>query len=136
MTFKRQLTIKIGARFDRLQGLSTDAPAVDSQFRDTGVTIAGLGTVIRWNTLSPRIGMNLKLNDDGSMVLRGLAGRYYDSITLTSIENVHPGVAITTLARFDPATNGYTNIISVTDPRANLAAKREGLARADAVITT
>jgi hypothetical protein len=94
---------------------------VDSHFNETGETIPGLGTVIRWNTISPRVGVNLKLADDGSMVLRGIVGRYYDPLTLTSLEAVHPGVAITTLARYDPATAGYTNIISVTDPRANIA---------------
>jgi hypothetical protein len=125
MTFRRRLTIKFGARFDHLAGISTDAPAVDSEFNDTGSTIAGLGTVITWNTISPRIGVNLKLNDDGSMVVRGLAGRYYDPITLTSIEAVHPGIATTTLARFDPATGAYSTIISVTNPRANLAFDRD-----------
>ncbi|MGH9140990.1 MAG: hypothetical protein ACRD2I_07600, partial [Vicinamibacterales bacterium] len=124
MTFRRRLTIKMGARFDRLEGISTDAPAVDSEFRETGATIAGLGTVVTWNTVSPRVGVNLKLDDDGSTVVRGLAGRYYDPITLTSIEAVHPGNAITTLARFDPATGAYSTVISVTDPRANIAFDR------------
>lgn len=32
---------------------------------------------------------------------------------------------MTTLARFDPATGGYTSIISVTDPRANIAFDRD-----------
>jgi hypothetical protein len=120
LTFKRQLTIKVGARFDRLEGLSTDAPAVDSQFGDTGTTIAGLGRLLTWNTVSPRIGVNFKLRQDGTMILRGLAGRYYDPLTLTSIEAVHPGIAVTTLARYDPASRAYTNILSVTDPRANI----------------
>lgn len=121
ITFNRLLTIKLGARFDHLAGISGDAKEVDSHFDETGETIPGLGTVIRWNTISPRIGVNLKLADDGSMVLRGIAGRYYDPLTLTSLEAVHPGVAVTTLARYDPATAAYTNIISVTDPRANIA---------------
>jgi hypothetical protein len=59
------------------------------------------------------------------MVLRGTVGRYYDPLDLRTIESVHPGVAVTTLARFDPATGGYTNIISVTDPRANISFDRD-----------
>ena len=124
LTFKRQLTIKLGARLDRLEGLSTDAHGVDSQFQETGTTIPGLGRLLTWTTVSPRLGVNLKLKEDGSMVLRGVAGRYYDPVTLTSIEAVHPGNAITTLARYDPATAGYTNILSITDPRANIAFDR------------
>ncbi len=125
LTFRRQLTIKVGARLDRLEGISSDADAVDSSFNDTGETIAGLGHLLTWTTVSPRVGVNLKLNDEGTMVLRGTVGRYYDSLDLRTIENVHPGVAVTTLARFDPATGDYTNIISVTDPRANIAFDRD-----------
>jgi hypothetical protein len=121
LTFHRQLTIKFGARLDRLSGISSDADAVDSSFNYTGQTIPGLGHLLTWTTVSPRVGVNLKLNDEGTMVLRGTAGRYYDTLDLRTIENVHPGVAVTTLARFDAATGGYTNIISVTDPRANIA---------------
>jgi hypothetical protein len=124
VTFGRQLTVKFGARMDRIEGISADAAAVDSQFRDTGTTIPGLGRVLLWTNVSPRFGVNLKLDEAGNMVLRGTTGRYYDPITLTNIENVHPGIAVTTLARFDPATGSYTNILSVTDPRASLAFDR------------
>jgi len=124
ITFRRRLTIKGGARFERLEGISGDAPAVDSHFADTGQTIAGLGRLLTWTNVSPRVGVNLKLTESGSTVLRAIAGRYYDSLTLTSLEAVHPGIAVTTLARFDPATHDYTTIISVTDPRANIAFDR------------
>lgn len=125
LTFSRRLTVKVGARLDRLEGISSDADAVDSSFNETGQTIAGLGRLLTWTTLSPRVGVNLKLNQDGNMVLRGTVGRYYDPLDLRTIESVHPGVAVTTLARFDPATGGYTNVISVTDPRANIAFDRD-----------
>lgn len=121
LTFKHALTVKIGARYDRLTGISADADAVDSSFQETGNTIPGLGRLITWNTVSPRMGVNWKMSQDGRMVLRGVVGRYYDSLTLTSIEAVHPGNAITKLAKYDPATGGYTNIISVKDPRSNIA---------------
>jgi hypothetical protein len=121
VTLGHQLTFKLGARVDRLQGLSTDAPAVDSSFQDTGTTIPGLGKLVTWTAVSPRLGVNWKLSEDGSRVLRGTIGRYYDPLTLTAVEAVHPGIAVTTLAKFDPATGAYTNIISVTDPRANIA---------------
>ena len=57
-------------------------------------------------------------------MLRAIVGRYSDPLTLTSLEAVHPGIAVTTLARYDPATRAYTTIISVTDPRANIAFDR------------
>lgn len=125
LTFRRRLTVKVGARLDRLEGISADAEAVDSSFNETGQTIAGLGRLLTWTTVSPRMGVNLKLDDNGRMILRGTVGRYYDSLDLRTIEAVHPGVAVTTLARYDQATAGYTNIISVTDPRANISFDRD-----------
>jgi len=124
ITFRRMLTVKVGARLDRLQGISGDAPAVDSSFNDLGTTIPGLGRLLTWTTVSPRVGVNLKLTESGSTVLRTIVGRYYDPLTLTSLEAVHPGIAVTTLARYDAATRGYTTVISVTDPRANIAFDR------------
>lgn len=120
LTFRRRLTVKIGARLDHLKGISSDARAVDGSFADTGETIAGLGNLLTWTTVSPRVGVNLKLTEDGSTVIRGTVGRYYDSLDLRTIERVHPGIAATTLARYDAATGSYSNVISVTDPRANI----------------
>ena len=120
ITFRRRLTLKVGARLDRLSGVSPEADAVDSSFNATGQTIPGLGHLLTWTTVSPRLGVNLKLTEDGNTVLRGNIGRYYDPLALQSLEAVHPGVAVTTLARYNPATGKYDTIISVTDPRANI----------------
>lgn len=120
ITFRRTLTIKIGARLDHRSGISPDAGAVDGSFASTSATIPGLATLLTWTTVSPRAGVDLELTDSGDTVLRGNVGRYYDPIALQSIEAVHPGIAVTTLARFDPVTARYSTIISVTDPRANL----------------
>ena len=121
LTFKHEVTVKVGARYDRLVGSSPDADAVDSAFQPTGKTISGLGRLITWNTISPRVGVNWKLSQDGNTVLRAVVGRYYDSLTLTSIESVHPGNAATTLAKYDTATGLYDIILSVKDPRSNIA---------------
>lgn len=118
MTMGR-LTLKIGARYDRMEGISQDVPQYDGQFNEVG-TLTGLGKLLTWNTFSPRIGTNLKLTGDGKTVMRAVAGRYYLPLFLSEFEAIHPGRALTTIARFDPATGGYTNILSVTDPRANI----------------
>ena len=117
----QKVTLKFGVRFDRMEGISQDAPEVDSSFEKTGATIAGLGPMFTWNTVSPRFGFNIKLTDDGKAVLRGGAGRYYTQIFLSNFESVHPGRAESTLARFDPATGGYTTIVSVTNPRKQIS---------------
>src|SRR5204863_6216116 len=98
-----------------------DVAALDGQFNQTGQTINGLGRMFTWNKVSPRGGVNVKLTNDGKTVLRATVGRYYRPIVLNDFSNVFPGVAVSTLARYNPATKAYDQIISVTDPRSNIA---------------
>jgi Carboxypeptidase regulatory-like domain/TonB dependent receptor-like, beta-barrel len=115
ITFGGRLTLKPGVRFDRMVGISQDVPEYDLQFNEVG-TKQGAGTMVTWNQVSPRVGANLKLTNDGKTVLRAVAGRYYLPLFLSEFEDLHPGRALRTLKRFDPATGGYTTTVSVTDP--------------------
>ena len=94
---------------------------MDTTFNQTGETVQGLGEMFTWTKLSPRGGVNLKLTNDDRTVLRATAGRYYRPIVLNDFTIIHPGVATRTLMRYNPATQRYDQLISVTDPRANLA---------------
>ena len=130
-----RLTMTPGLRFDRMLAISPAAPVVDpaaysgtdglchcnQSFGKTGATIPGLGEMFSWNKVSPRMGINVRLTSDGRTVLRATAGRYYRTVFLNDFAGMHPGITPVTLARFDPATNGYTTIVSVTDSTANLA---------------
>ena len=49
-----------------------------------------------------------------------VGGRYYLPLFLTDFEVLHPGRALTTTMRYDPATKGYTTLVSVTDPRTQI----------------
>jgi len=129
-----RLTIQPGVRFDNMKGISPDAPVIDGTvleklgtplapfyaFRQTGTTTPGLGTMFTWNVVSPRVGVNVKLTDDGRTVLRGTAGRFYRPAFISDILDVVPGIAATTLMRYNPASRAYDQLISVTDPRANI----------------
>lgn len=120
LTIKDKFTISLGLRWDRTEGISPDVPAVNSRLDDTGGTIDGLGRLFVWKNWSPRFGFNYKLTDDGRTVVRGTYGRAYRPMILNEFDLLHPGIAPTTEARFDPLTGGYTTIVSVTDQRANL----------------
>lgn len=120
ITMGARLTVTLGLRFDRMRAISQDLPAVDNQLQETGSTIEGLGNMFTWKVWAPRVGFNVKLTEDGKTVARGSYGRAYRQVFTNDFANVHPGLSATTLARFNTATGGYTTIISVTDPRANL----------------
>ena len=135
MTFGQRLTITPGVRFDRMKATSPEAPIIDptvsigdgalcncvQSFPFTGQSVPGLGDLVTWTTVAPRVGFNYKLTEDGKTVLRATTGRYYRPIFLSEFAGQHPGIANTTLTSYNAATGTYSNLISVTDPNVNLA---------------
>lgn len=114
-----RLTLNIGLRFDHSHAISPDLPARNARGDDTGETIDGLGTLYTWNVLSPRLGFNWMVESDGKSVLRVNYGRFYQGVLTGLLAEVHPGITPTTATVFDPATGGYTNVLSVFDPITN-----------------
>ena len=106
-------TFKYGGRYDRMVASSQEVPKFAGQLQQIG-TLQGLGKLVTWNTFSPRGGLNVRLTSDGKTVLRVVGGRYYLPLYLTDFEVLHPGRALTTTMRYDPATKGYTTLVSVT----------------------
>jgi hypothetical protein len=121
VTFRNRLTVSVGMRFDRYHGVSPDVSAVNQDLEETGQMIKGLGDMFTWKVWSPRVGFNLKLTENAKTILRGNYGRSYRGVRSGEYSNVHPGLSRSTLARWNPATNSYSTIISVTDPIANVA---------------
>ena len=114
------LTINAGVRFDHSRAISQDLHALDTEGQETGDIVDGLGTLYSWNIWSPRLGLTMKLSADGRTMLRGSYGRFSQGVLTGELSPFHPGAMPTTTAAFDPATGGYTNIVSVVDPRRNL----------------
>jgi hypothetical protein len=115
-----RLTINAGVRFDRSRAVSQDLPALDADRRETGTVIRGLGTMYVWNVVSPRLGMTAKLTADGRTLLRASYGRFNQGVVTGEFAPLHPGQTPVTTRGFDPATGGYTRIISTVDPKRNL----------------
>jgi hypothetical protein len=120
LTVGNWLTINAGLRFDHSRAISQDLPAVDLEGHETGDVIRGLGTLYIWNVVSPRLGVTTRLSSDGRTVLRASYGRFSQGVLTGELGIFHPGVAPITTAAFDPATGGYTRILSVIDPKSNL----------------
>ena len=120
ITLGNMLTINAGVRFDHSRAISQDLHALDREGNETGDIVEGLGTLYTWNVWSPRIGVTMKLSADGRTMLRGSYGRFTQGVLSGELSPFHPGATPTTTAAFDPATSGYTTIVSVVDPRRNL----------------
>ncbi len=123
-----RLTLSLGVRFDRNQGISPDIPAYDAVGNELSTSIQGLGDLFTWNNVSPRLGFNLKLTEDGRTLLRGNYGRFSQRIITGELSTTHPGLSPITLAYYNPDTGGYTDIDAVIDPTANLSVDRNTVA--------
>ena len=127
LTFDR-LTLNLGVRYDHMVGRSQDLPAIDDTLTETGVIIQGLGELYTWNVVAPRFGVNLKLNDAGTAILRGTVGRAQRNIRTREFVGSHPGLGKVTTMGWDGVTPlsaatsvaAYPFLLSVTDPFANL----------------
>ena len=120
LTVGNRLTINGGVRFDHSRAISQDLPALDADGHETGAVIGGLGTMYRWNVLSPRLGVTARLSADGRTLLRASYGRFNQGVLTGELAPLHPGQTQVTTKGFDPATGGYTRIISIVDPKRNL----------------
>jgi len=106
-------------RYDHMSADSPSLPAINEELQNSG-TIQGLGHMFTWQTWSPRTGFTAKLTNDGKMVMRGSYGRYYSPIYLDNVAGVYPGLSPITTAQFNPATGGYTTVLTVVNPIANI----------------
>jgi hypothetical protein len=120
LTVGNRLTIDAGLRFDHTRAISQDVHAIDVDGHETDAIVRGLGTLYTWNLVSPRLGVTTKLTADGRTMLRASYGRFSQGVLTGEIGLFHPGVTPITTAAFEPATGGYTRIVSVVDPRINL----------------
>jgi hypothetical protein len=120
ITIGDRWTLNLGIRYDHSRAISQDLPALDLQGHDTDTIIPGLGTLYTWNVVSPRLGVTTKLTADGRTVLRGSYGRFSQGVLTGEFGSFHTGVSPITTSAFDPATGGYTTLVSVLDPKTQL----------------
>ena len=120
LTIKDRVTLNAGLRFDHSDAISQDVPALDAAGVETSQMVEGLGRLYRWDVVSPRLGVTAKLSADGRTILRASYGRFNQGVLTGELGVFHPAVTSTTTMGFDAATGGYTQLVSVVDPRINL----------------
>ena len=117
ITVGDRLTVNAGLRFDHSRAISQDLPGVDLEGRTTDTIIPGAGTLYTWNILSPRLGLTMKLSEDGRTMLRASYGRFSQGVLTGELAAFHPGASTTTTKAWVPAAGDYTRVTSVVDPR-------------------
>jgi outer membrane receptor protein involved in Fe transport len=88
----KRLTLNIGVRYDHTHTRAFDEPELDQSGRPTANVISGVD-YYTWNTISPRLGFNLKLTADGKTLLKGHYGRYYRGGMTGEFANSVPSVS-------------------------------------------
>ncbi|MFN7979615.1 MAG: TonB-dependent receptor [Vicinamibacterales bacterium] len=92
-------TFNVGLRFDRSRAYFVAQDFLDATGKPTGQQSKAVDNVFTWTAFSPRLGVNFKLNDSGSTLLKAHYGRYYRGIVTNEFDNATP--SITTKYLFD-----------------------------------
>lgn len=91
-----RVTVSAGVRMDRVRGLSQDVDdllvndLVALTFDERG-TVTGAGEQFSWTNFGPRLGFNVRLDEDARTVLRGNWGRFYRTAITGELHALHPG---------------------------------------------
>lgn len=110
-----RLTLNLGVRLDRNTGSIPDFPELDNAGNETGRAIAGLGEVIAFTNVSPRLGATFKLDDEGRTVLRANYGRYYEPLITGFFDSATPAISTLYGYLYNAETGEYDDLFYVKD---------------------
>jgi hypothetical protein len=116
-----RLTLNLGIRFDTSKAYSPEQPGLNEDLTETGETFPSQDH-FTWNTVSPRLGFNVKLTGDGRTVFKGHWGRYHRTITTGDFSNI-VGPSIPPIyygTNFNFATDEFETLELLRDPSENL----------------
>jgi hypothetical protein len=110
--------LNLGVRYDYSKGSFPSFPILDAFGNETGATSAAVGKVYDWSTFSPRLGVNVRLTDAGSSVVKAHYGRYYKELEAGEFRVAVPSITPSFDFTFDEAGN-RVNLVQ-TSSNANL----------------
>jgi outer membrane receptor protein involved in Fe transport len=117
-----RLTLNMGVRFDNSNAYSPEQPELNEDLSETGATFPSQDH-FTWNTISPRLGFNVKLTGDGRTVFKGHWGRYHRTITTGDFSNVI-GPSIPPIfygTNFNFGADEFGSLELLRDPSENLS---------------
>ncbi|HJU43811.1 MAG TPA: TonB-dependent receptor, partial [Vicinamibacterales bacterium] len=115
-TLSDRIKLNLGVRFDINKGWIQDMPKLDAARTQIG-TVEGIPDLVDWMSVSPRAGINIKLADDGSSIVRASYGRYYQGVTTNIYSALSPAQAVTRRFGWNATTGQYDILQREVDPR-------------------
>jgi outer membrane receptor protein involved in Fe transport len=110
-----RLSVNLGVRYDRNKAFSRAQDELDAEGNPTGASFPE-ATYYTWNTVSPRLGFNLKLTADGRTVLKGHWGKYHRAVATGEFANVvGPSIKPIFFGFLVPGTLGLVDLEQITD---------------------
>lgn len=121
-----RLVLSLGVRADFIRGDVPEAKQLDATLRnETGETFSGIGDVISWNHVDPRVGLTLRLDGEGKTIAKASYGRYHGALITGMFANLSPGAAVTRQFLYNPTTRAYDLPGFVDNPRVSYAVDPE-----------
>jgi Carboxypeptidase regulatory-like domain/TonB dependent receptor-like, beta-barrel len=111
-----RIQVNAGVRFDVGKGWIQEMPQLDAARNEIG-TVPGIDDLVDWKSVSPRLGLNMTLRENGDTVMRVSYGRYYQGVTTNIYSALSPAQAVTRRFGWNAATGRYDILQRVTDPR-------------------
>lgn len=81
------LTLSLGARFDRSTGSRPSFPELNNAGDETGGTIPAASDLVNWSVVSPRLGFTYQFPLKKPTQIRGHYGRYYQALLTPYLRN-------------------------------------------------
>jgi hypothetical protein len=120
------VTLNLGLRYDHSKAMYPSFPILDKFGNATGQSSPGNDDVYTWNVVSPRIGVNWKVNGSGKTVVKGYYGRLYRGIYLNDFTAAVPSV--TPRYAIDVSPNGtYPDFTQCTPANCSVVSSNTNL---------
>jgi hypothetical protein len=97
--------VNLGVRYDYSQGRYPSFPLLDAVGSPTGQMSAENKDVYHWNTFSPRVGLNYRLTESGSTIVKAHYGRYYKALEAAEFRPAVPSITPAYSFNLDAAGN-------------------------------
>jgi len=128
-TVNGRLTLNLGVRYDHtagdIQSMSslTTLVGIDKTFpsASSDVTYPGIPDLIKFNNVSPRLGMTVRLDRSGQTVFKTNYARLYGKLATSMFSSKALGNTPSDTERYNPITGKYDIPVSIVNNQTNFA---------------